>query len=851
MLKMLKMWRKYKAITGLLIVTAIITNLAYVKIIEDPKVRAQSNNGNINIERINEIANERLGNSIVLYVGSPKVYVNNDEAQIDSSNPEVVPIVKKGRTLVPVRFVSESIGAKVDWDPILSGVTVTLGDKIIKMTLGSSVMYVNDEKIELEVKAEVENSRTLVPLRAIAEALGKKVFYNKGLIVIGEKNDVFNIDTEKAIIDGIISKINVLPSVGSYEKLKELLEQSQDNGLLNGRNKFFTQDNIRIETMKTMDESSVAASQKSINNSKSDDGYSATNVQVQGVDEADVVKTDGEYIYKVNKNKIAIARAYPAEEMKLVNTISFEDQEFYPQEIYIDNKYLIVIGNSHSFIPYVSDSAQAQTARRIVAPDVMPNRFQVVKAIVYDIADKSNVKNIREIEIEGNYISSRKIGSSVYMVTNKYLDHYYIMKNIEPEAGITPRYKDTAKEAEYISIPYPDIQYFPKFRESNYMIIAGFDVEKQTEKVNVSTYLGSGQNIYVSLENMYIAVNHYEALDNFAEKAKARIWPSPYYNELNTLVYKFSLNSGKTTYLAKGSVPGAILNQFSMDEYLGNFRIATTRNYGGRDNEASMDNNLYVLDDVMSIIGRLENIAPDEKIYSVRFMGEKAYMVTFKIVDPLFVIDLKDPRQPKILGALKIPGYSDYLHPYDENHIIGFGKDTIEIQHKDDKGKVIGSSAYDIGMKMAIFDVSDVNNPIEKYVERIGDRGTDSELLRNHKALLFSREKNLLAFPITVMKLKDGPAVKNNFPEYGQFEFQGSYVYNIDLQSGFKLKGKITHLIEDDYLKAGNYWGGSDKNVERAIYIGNVLYTLSGKMIQAHDINKLTHRKTIDIDVGK
>jgi uncharacterized secreted protein with C-terminal beta-propeller domain len=240
----------------------------------------------------------------------------------------------------------------------------------------------------------------------------------------------------------------------------------------------------------------------------------------------------------------------------------------------------------------------------------------------------------------------------------------------------------------------------------------------------------------------------------------------------------------------------------------------------------------------MKIGGKIEDIAPGEKIYSVRFMGDRGYMVTFKTVDPLFVIDLKNPRDPKILGALKIPGYSDYLHPYDENHIIGFGKDAIEVAHKDNNGNVVGTTAYYLGMKVAIFDVTDVTKPIEEFKTTIGDRGTDSDLLHNHKALLFSREKNLLAFPVTVtavQKQPDGTTV----PEYGKFTFQGAYIYNIDLVNGFKLKGTISHISDEEYLKSGDYWYGSNKNIQRIMYMDNVLYTISNNKLMAHDMNSL------------
>lgn len=241
----------------------------------------------------------------------------------------------------------------------------------------------------------------------------------------------------------------------------------------------------------------------------------------------------------------------------------------------------------------------------------------------------------------------------------------------------------------------------------------------------------------------------------------------------------------------------------------------------------------------MNICGEIEGIAKGEEIYSVRFMGDRGYMVTFKTVDPLFVIDLKDPTKPEILGALKIPGYSDYLHPYDENHIIGFGKDTIEVS----------GGAYYMGMKIALFDVSDVNNPVQKFSEVIGDRGTDSELLTNHKALLFSKEKNLLAFPVTVAEIKDKDSVLNEWgvPEYGEFVFQGAYVYNIDLDKGFTLKGKITHISDEEYLKSGNYNFYSNKSVERIIYINDTLYTLSKGMYKANKLSDLSEINTLEI----
>ena len=196
-------------------------------------------------------------------------------------------------------------------------------------------------------------------------------------------------------------------------------------------------------------------------------------------------------------------------------------------------------------------------------------------------------------------------------------------------------------------------------------------------------------------------------------------------------------------------------------------------------------NNLYVLDKDMKIVGKLQGLANGEQIYSVRFIGDRAYIVTFMLTDPLFVIDLKNPTSPKVLGELKIPGFSNYLHPYDDTHLIGFGMDTTVINEGGmDRAKTKG-------MKIAIFDVSNVSKPVQQFMTTIGGVGTYSEVLNNHKALLFSKEKNLLALPVT----------ENNYDNKtnsSQQSYQGAYIYNIDLVNGIKLKGKITHMDEDN-----------------------------------------------------
>jgi uncharacterized secreted protein with C-terminal beta-propeller domain len=291
--------------------------------------------------------------------------------------------------------------------------------------------------------------------------------------------------------------------------------------------------------------------------------------------------------------------------------------------------------------------------------------------------------------------------------------------------------------------------------------------------------------------------------------------------------------------VAEGMVPGWVLNQFSMDESDGYFRATTTtgRLWWGwrRGTTADQSSAVYILDQNMKTVGKLEGLAPKEDIYSARFMGDRCYIVTFKKIDPLFVIDLTNPTSPTILGKLKIPGYSNYLHPYDENHVIGLGKNTIEAEE--------GDFAWYQGIKISLFDVTDVSNPKEEAMIEVGDRGTDSPALSDHRAFLLSRDRSLLVIPILEAKINpDQYAGSPPANAHGDFVYQGAYVFDVSLR-GIVLRGRITHLQDDALLKSG-YWFDSEYSVERSLYIGDNLYTISGRMVK---INSLTDLKEVNM----
>jgi uncharacterized secreted protein with C-terminal beta-propeller domain len=289
-----------------------------------------------------------------------------------------------------------------------------------------------------------------------------------------------------------------------------------------------------------------------------------------------------------------------------------------------------------------------------------------------------------------------------------------------------------------------------------------------------------------------------------------------------TTFFKFALDNGYAVYQAKGLTEGAVLNQYSLDEFNGYFRAVMTVDTQGGESK----NSLVIFDRAMRLSGSVGDLAPGERVYSARFMGDRAFMVTYRTVDPLFALDLSDPRAPKVLGELKIPGYSSYLHPYDENHLIGFGRDTEEYTTYDSKGSVVNTRAVNRGLKLALFDISDLSQPKELAVVSIGDENTHSALLNNPKALLFSKKKGFIAFPVQHYAYNKEDA-----------ELNGAHVYDIS-PAGIKQRGVI-HWEGAD--KGGYDYKYYESNIQRILYIGNTFYSASDTGLQSNDMLSLKY----------
>ncbi len=600
---------------------------------------------------------------------------------------------------------------------------------------------------------------------------------------------------------------------------------------------------VAADSAAKMSNDAEQASMPTTGGSSGGGDFSSTNVQVEGVDEGDIVKTDGTYLFIAGQShgsKVKIVKAVPGNDMRHVATIDLTAEGSMPQELYLDGDRLTIVSNSW-FRPNVDPVIEDSGIMDSFAPEMGAKRSMMypgyyghtlTEVRIYDVSDHANPTLQRKVTFDGNRVSTRRIEDKLYLVMNRNLwwgGYPMPLANVktsavtETDVGI-PTFSDTVTGAKDVAVTRcAGVSILPHVPQPEYMIVAVVPLEGKGE-VKRELVVGSAQNIYASLKNLYVATPRW----NY-------VWDGRGGNNSTTQLYRFEFTADGADLKSQGSVPGTILNQFSMDEYGESFRIATTKQatWTGDGKELPSTNNLYVLNKSLELVGEIEDIAPGESIYSVRFMGDRTYMVTFKQVDPFFVIDTSDPRNPKILGKLKIPGYSDYLHPYDATHVIGFGKEVDESIGKDkvhSEGAVYYTAV--LGMKVSMFDVSDVANPKEMFKTVIGDRGTESPLLHDHHALLFDKERNLLAFPVTVMSLPAGKTAADE-SAYPTPTFQGAYVYDISLK-GLNLRGKVSHYGEDAYLKAGDSWYPYGNDVERIVRIEDKLYTISPTQVQSH-----------------
>lgn len=547
--------------------------------------------------------------------------------------------------------------------------------------------------------------------------------------------------------------------------------------------------------------------------------YSTTNIQVENVDEADITKTDGDYIYSLSEEKVIITDVRDENQIKIASEIEQNDSDIIPIDLILYNNKLVVI----------SEEIESSTI-------YSRNYDNITFVSIYDISDKENPKEVKNYQLEQPYYTSRCIDGRLYVISSGYLKE-------ENDEIVTYYYEDGVQ----IDPGYKNIKRIKDLNTDAQTILSMLDLNNINEKVKVNSYLMDVENAYVSENNIYLLDEKYEwkysgtpeISSIFGFKGILGAFSNDYYENEDsgtyTNIYKFNLlEDGSIKYDKKAKEKGETINQFSIDEYAGNLRMALYDSEGSR---------VVIFNNEMEKIGETEALAEGERMYSSRFLGNKAYLVTYKTIDPLFVIDLSNPERPEVLGELKIPGYSTYLHPYDENHLIGIGMQTEERVNRDSSGRIRSTSAVITGMKMALFDVTDVNNPVQISETIIGDSRTTSAILTNHKALLFSKEKQLLAIPVN--NYTEDFEIENSSDEYDsivssytnynkQYVSEGYFVYNINLTDGFTLKGTITH----EKTKSNKFYYNVSRLL-RGLYIDDNLYTVSEDYVKVNRLEDL------------
>ena len=561
----------------------------------------------------------------------------------------------------------------------------------------------------------------------------------------------------------------------------------------------------------------------SLNSSSSSKDYSTTNIQVENVDEADINKTDGDYIYSISETNVIITNVMDPNNIEIAATIN-STNECVPEDLILYKDKLIVIYTEMEMARwdyYYSESNNT-----------------VVK--IYDITQKTQPVMLKEFKLYEPYYTSRCIENKLYVISTGYLREEDEDKNSD---DIITYYEEGYNRKE---IGLDNIKYLKDIKTKKQTLISLVDLDDVKADINVSSYLIDISNAYVSQKNIYLLDQEYKYENEPPISSlfglKGAIGPFVYeskndYDGYYTQIYKFNiLEDGYIKYDTKTEIKGKTINQYSLDELNGHLRIALYDDDGAR---------VAIFDEDLKEIGISRYVAKGERMYSSRFIKNKVYLVTYKTVDPLFVIDLSDETNPKVLGELKIPGYSIYLHPYDENHIIGIGMETEEVVNRNSSGKVISTDSRIIGMKMALFDVSDVNNPKQISSTVIGDRRTTSAILNNPKALLFSKEKGLIAIPVNNYSedfeidtySETNSSVVNAYQSYKKdYIAEGYLVYDINIENGFGLKGLITHETKK---KDSYYSYYTPSKLLRGLYIENNLFTVSETAVKVNDLETL------------
>ena len=509
----------------------------------------------------------------------------------------------------------------------------------------------------------------------------------------------------------------------------------------------------------------AAASESVVSGSVNSDSelksHAETNTQTKGVDEGDIIKTDGRYIYFLGSDTGGSNK-----KLRIIDSETME--AVFDSYIYDENGDILWVSDI-----YVNGDTLVAICARKNTYDVYSSAYRyyggqgTTIAMSYDITKRNQPKLIRSNAQDGSYRSSRMVGNVLYTVSQ-----YYVQA--ENEEAI-----------ENVCIPKVggaeigcDCIYLPENAGDSYILLTALDVTSKDGKVSSVAVLGESGNYYCSEDTFYVLADDYN-YENVSVEVREK-----------TIINSFSLRGTDIAFKATGEVKGDIINQYSLDQYERKLRIATTC-YSNKTNKNI--SSIYVLDENLDVIGKLEDIAGNEQIKSVRYMGKQAYIVTFRNTDPLFAIDLSDPENPTVRGELKIPGYSAYLHPVGDNLLIGIGYEG-DSQNADFNS-----------VKISLFDISDPENL--KELDKIVTLKASTSVVSNPKAFLYKADEGIIGMPV------------NTYDDTGE---EWLY-YIIEIKDNkLTLKHKLLH--------ASGYYAGI--NQFRGTYIGDDFFTVSDYIVK-------------------
>lgn len=558
----------------------------------------------------------------------------------------------------------------------------------------------------------------------------------------------------------------------TYEKIYAYLkeretEAEEERGFFDTFRDSITSGGADTAKETKMEES--VAEDMSVAQSAADGGsYSKTNVRQQGVDEGDIVKTDGRYLYVLEDGSQCIAIVDTKGGLKKVADIEAEEncriQEFY---LFEEEKKLVYAGTVYEQNNHWEDTTKKGGIEEdvlYIGQDLLNGR-ESTKAVAVDIKNPEEPKEVGGISQSGSYVSSRAAGGYLYLFSRYNVWGKAIEGN--PRTFIPMAGGDLLREKDIVLPPFETA--------SMYEVITAVNIESPSEISDSRAIFTDGGELYVSNENIYC----YETQWNSGVTE-------------TTSIRKIGYKDGKFSRAVKGKVKGYINDSFSIDEYGGNLRVVAT---------VGETNSVYVLDKKLDVIGSIKGLAEDERVYSARFMGDVGYFVTFRETDPLFTVDLSDPKRPKIIGKLKIPGFSDYLHFYGENRLLGIGMSVDEDTQVTD------------GVKLSMFDLSDKTD-VKEENKLVLKNVYSTDVSYDYKAALVDPGKNLIGFAAGT--------------EGGEKYF----LFGYDEKKGFRC-----HLSERI--------NGSSPNAARGVYIEEVLYVARGNVIEGYSLKD--YKKVDDI----